>query len=139
MGADIGHHFVIIVKSNGITLQFLLGGKSKSDLIRREIYEKIALVVCTTEDGSWGEKGFVTQHSIWQQTRFNRIYVCGPKPMMKAVAALCKEKDLWCEVSLENLMACGLGACLCCVENTTEGHLCVCKEGPIFNIRRLLW
>lgn len=143
VGGGIGiaplYYWGKVLKSNGITIQFLLGGKSKSDLIRRETYEKIAPVACTTEDGSWGEKGFVTQHSIWQQTRFDRIYVCGPKPMMKAVAALCKEKDLWCEVSLENLMACGLGACLCCVENTTEGHLCVCKEGPIFNIRRLLW
>ncbi len=128
-----------ILKSKGITPQFLLGGKTKGDLIRREAYEKIAPVACTTEDGSFGEKGFVTQHSVWDHAVFDRVYVCGPKPMMKAVAARCKEKDLWCEVSLENLMACGLGACLCCVENTTEGHVCVCKEGPIFNIRRLLW
>ena len=48
-------------------------------------------------------------------------------------------KGIECEVSLENLMACGLGACLCCVEKTTEGNLCVCKDGPVFNINRLLW
>ena len=50
-----------------------------------------------------------------------------------------KSKGINCEVSLENMMACGIGACLCCVENTTEGHLCVCKEGPVFNINKLLW
>ena len=44
-----------------------------------------------------------------------------------------------CEASLENMMACGLGACLCCVEKTTEGNLCVCKEGPVLNIKKLLW
>ena len=59
--------------------------------------------------------------------------------MMVAVARYAKEHDIPCEVSLENLMACGLGACLCCVEKTVEGNLCVCKEGPVFNINRLLW
>lgn len=128
-----------IMKTDGIVPQFLLGGKSKNDLIRRDAYENIAPCAWTTEDGSLGEKGFVTQHSIWDRSIFDKAYVCGPKPMMKAVAALCKKKNIWCEVSLENLMACGLGACLCCVENTTEGHLCVCKEGPIFNTQKLLW
>ena len=60
-------------------------------------------------------------------------------PMMKAVAKIAKEKGISCEVSLENVMACGLGACLCCVEDTVEGNVCVCKEGPVFNIDRLKW
>ena len=60
--------------------------------------------------------------------------------MMKAVAAIARSKELNCEVSLENMMACGLGACLCCVEDTADsGHVCVCKEGPVFNIHRLKW
>ena len=59
--------------------------------------------------------------------------------MMKAVAGMAKMKNVWCEVSLENMMACGLGACLCCVENTVDGNVCVCKEGPVFNINKLLW
>ena len=60
-------------------------------------------------------------------------------PMMKAVAKIAKDKSIECEVSLENVMACGLGACLCCVEDTVEGNVCVCKEGPVFNIKRLKW
>ena len=99
----------------------------------------VGRVFVTTEDGSAGEKGFVTNHSILQQEQFDRISTCGPTPMMKAVARLAREKGIDCEVSLENLMACGLGACLCCVEKTIEGNLCVCKEGPVFNINRLLW
>lgn len=117
----------------------LLGGKMKSDLIRLAGYQQFGQTFVTTEDGSLGEKGFVTMHSVWQRDGFDRIYVCGPKPMMKAVAKLAASKGTWCEVSLENLMACGLGACLCCVEDTVEGHVCVCKEGPVFNTRRLKW
>ena len=59
--------------------------------------------------------------------------------MMQAVARIARAHNIACEVSLENLMACGVGACLCCVEDTVEGHVCVCKEGPIFNIDRLKW
>jgi dihydroorotate dehydrogenase electron transfer subunit len=64
--------------------------------------------------------------------------------MMKAVARYAREKGIACEVSLENLMACGLGACLCCVEKVLSDELNtrnvrVCKEGPVFNIKRLLW
>ena len=59
--------------------------------------------------------------------------------MMKAVARYARQQGTACEASLENLMACGLGACLCCVEKTTRGNLCVCKEGPVFNTQELLW
>lgn len=127
------------MRANGMRPQLLLGGKTASDLIRLKDYQALGETFVTTEDGSLGEKGFVTQHSVWKQRQFARLCVCGPKPMMKAVAALAQEKDIPCEVSLENLMACGLGACLCCVEDTVDGHLCVCKEGPVFNTRRLKW
>jgi dihydroorotate dehydrogenase electron transfer subunit len=59
--------------------------------------------------------------------------------MMMAVAKYAYERNITCEASLENKMACGIGACLCCVEKTTEGNLCVCSEGPVFNIKRLKW
>lgn len=59
--------------------------------------------------------------------------------MMISIAKYSKSNGIECEVSLENMMACGVGACLCCVEDTTDGHLCVCKEGPIFNIKKLKW
>ena len=59
--------------------------------------------------------------------------------MMKAVAALSRQKGYDCRVSLENMMACGIGACLCCVEKTTKGNVCVCTEGPVFDIEELTW
>ena len=123
----------------GMRPVFLLGGRTAGDLMQLDLFRAYGDVHVTTEDGSMGEKGFVTQHSILSQMTFNRIATCGPKPMMQAVARYARSVNAECEVSLENMMACGVGACLCCVENTTEGHLCVCKEGPVFNINRLLW
>ena len=128
-----------MLKEKGIEPQFLLGGRSMSDLIMLEDFEAVGKVYITTNDGSLGEEGFVTQHSIWKEKKFDMIYTCGPKPMMMALTKMARENNIDCEVSLENLMACGLGACLCCVENTIEGHVCVCKEGPVININKLLW
>lgn len=126
------------LKGMGFEPTFLLGGRTDTDILELDLFKKYGRVCITTEDSSMGEKGFVTNHSVLTE-HFDRIYTCGPKPMMVAVARYAKENNIDCEVSLENMMACGLGACLCCVEKTTEGNLCVCKEGPVFNVKRLLW
>ncbi len=119
----------------------LLGGRSFSDLVEFEKYNEFGEVLATTEDGSFGEKGYVTDHSVFvnELSQFSRIYTCGPEPMMKAVAAKAYEKGIFCEVSLENTMACGFGVCLCCVTDTIDGHKCVCTDGPVFNINNLKW
>lgn len=118
---------------------FLLGSRTANDLLELDQFMSVGQVFITTEDGTAGEKGFVTNHSVLLRERFDMIQTCGPKPMMMAVARYAKESGTECEASLENMMACGLGACLCCVEKTTEGNLCVCKDGPVFNIKKLLW
>lgn len=118
---------------------FLLGARRSADLLLLDHFRRYGRVFVTTEDGSAGERGFVTNHSVLQSGHFDRIQTCGPKPMMVAVARYAAAAGIDCEASLENMMACGVGACLCCVEKTTEGNLCVCKEGPVFNINKLLW
>lgn len=127
------------LKAVGAVPTFLLGARSASDLLMLDRFQAIGTVAVTTEDGSMGEKGFVTNHSLLQQATFDRISTCGPKPMMVAVARYAAQANIPCEASLENLMACGLGACLCCVEKTVDGNLCVCTEGPVFDTKRLLW
>lgn len=117
---------------------FLLGGRTAGGLLQLDGFARYGTVCLTTEDGTAGQKGFVTDHDVWAEP-FDAVATCGPKPMMVAVARRAGEKGLPCEASLENLMACGLGACLCCVEKTTRGNLCVCKEGPVFNTKDLLW
>lgn len=143
VGGGVGiaplYYYAKRLKETGMRPALLLCGKTKSDLPRLEEYQKIGEVYVTTEDGSCGEKGITTAHSLWKELKFDRIYVCGPKRMMHAVADIAKDRNIECEVSLENLMACGLGACLCCVEDTVDGHVCVCKDGPVFNTRRLKW
>lgn len=128
-----------VMQKMGHRPTFLLGARTADDLLELDQYRRYGDVFVTTEDGSMGEKGFVTQHSILSERRFAHVGVCGPLPMMKAVAAYARRAEVDCEVSLENMMACGLGACLCCVEDTQRGNVCVCKEGPVFNINELKW
>ncbi len=122
-------------------ISVILGARSANDLIEVEKYSKFGKVYTTTEDGSHGEKGFITNHSIFAEelNQFSRIYTCGPEAMMKAVASKANEKGIFCEVSLEHTMACGFGVCLCCVTDTINGNKCVCTEGPVFNIKSLKW
>lgn len=127
-----------VLKAQGADPEFLLGARSARDLLQVKEFEIVGKVHLSTEDGSAGEKGLVTMHSVLDG-KIDRIFCCGPSPMMKAVAAIAREKGISCEVSLENMMACGLGACLCCVENTVKGNVCVCTEGPVFNIDMLNW
>lgn len=127
------------IRGQGGEPTFLLGARSASDLLELDEFKKYGRLCVTTEDGSLGERGFVTNHSVLSCESFDMICTCGPKPMMMAVARFARKADLECEVSLENKMACGLGACLCCVEKTTEGNVCVCTEGPVLNVKKLLW
>lgn len=115
----------------------LIGGRTKSQILEIEKFIKYAKVYICTEDGSLAEKGRVLDHPILTKSNFSCIYSCGPHPMMQAVARYAVERNIPCEVSLENTMACGFGACLCCVTPTQEGHKCVCVEGPVFNIDQL--
>lgn len=126
------------LKEQGFQPRFLLGGRKDSDLLELDEFRKIGEVYISTEDGSAGEEGFVTMHSVLKGD-IDKIYCCGPAPMMKAVAGIAERKGSECEVSLENKMACGLGACLCCVEDSKQGNVCVCTEGPVFNIKELKW
>jgi dihydroorotate dehydrogenase electron transfer subunit len=127
------------LKDNGFVPDILLGFRNKERIIEFEDYLQVGKVFITTDDGSMGEKGYVTTHSIFSIHKYDRIYCCGPDIMMKAIAGYCKKNDVVCEVSLENLMACGIGACLCCVVDTTRGNQCTCIDGPVFNVNDLKW
>lgn len=132
-------YFGKMIKDFGAEVTFLLGARKDTDLLELDEFAKIGKVCITTEDGSAGEVGFVTNHSVLENEKFDMISTCGPKPMMVSVARFAKKAGVECEVSLENKMACGVGACLCCVEKTTEGHKCVCTDGPVINIKQLTW
>lgn len=126
--------------ANGVDVRFLIGARSSCDLLMLDYLRAYGDVIVTTDDGSKGHHGVVTTHPTIISDDYNQIYCCGPMPMMKSVAKIAAQRQINCEVSLENVMGCGIGACLCCVENTIDkGNVCVCSEGPVFNISRLDW
>lgn len=128
------------LKQKGVEITFLIGARTKEDVLLTNEFKKLGDVLVTTEDGTMGQTGLVTHHSVFsEEFEFDKIYTCGPDPMMKAIAEIAAEKGVDCEASLENMMACGFGACLCCVVETHGGNKCVCTEGPVFNTKDLAW
>lgn len=123
----------------GADCHVAIGGKSASDILRADAYRELAQVAILTEDGSAGDKGMITAHPYFGADfkSFSKVYVCGPDPMMKAIGKLATNAGVYCEVSLENLMACGIGSCLCCTVSTHEGNVRACLEGPVFDITQL--
>lgn len=122
----------------GAEVTVAIGARTEADIDGLPELYNGAEVAVSTDDGSAGLHGLVTELPVFGRT-YDMIYVCGPTPMMKAVARIARRSDTPCVVSLENMMACGLGACLCCVEKTVRGNVCVCTEGPVFDITELTW
>ena len=124
----------------------ICGFRNSSAVILREDFEKSGaeLILCT-DDGSAGIHGFVTEpfSEMSEKGCIDAVFACGPMPMLKRIAAVCREKNIYCEVSLEERMACGIGACLGCacrtVRNDEEYFAHVCKDGPVFNAEEVLW
>lgn len=125
--------------AKGIEPVVLQGAGSADDLLLTESFEPLAETFYTTLDGTRGTRGLVTDSEIFNDRHFDMIVCCGPLPMMKAVNEKARAVGTECYVSLENRMACGIGACLCCVENTVDGNKCTCTDGPIFNTKDLTW
>ena len=122
-----------VLKARGVQCTILLGGRTADLIPARDAFPAYGTLLLATDDGSLGHHGMVTTHPEFGQP-YDMLYACGPTPMMKAVARSAAQRGLRCEVSLENMMACGVGACLCCVTKTDQGHRCVCKDGPVFDI-----
>lgn len=118
----------------------LYGGRTARDLPLEEDFAEVADLHVTTEDGSHGTAGRVTDALGRFLSEDVEVYTCGPDRMMAAVAALCQKADLPCEASLETPMACGYGVCLGCPVPTAEGsYLYACTEGPCVDARRVAW
>ena len=125
--------------TNNREFDILLGGRTEADIINVKEFSEYGELGITTENGKLGQKGLITTHPWLKDpgSVYSRIYTCGPEAMMRAVARIAIASQISCEVSLENTMACGFGVCLCCVVATDKGNLCVCTDGPVFNINNL--
>ncbi|MDD2752053.1 MAG: dihydroorotate dehydrogenase electron transfer subunit [Candidatus Omnitrophica bacterium] len=123
----------------------LIGAKNKAQIICARDFKKFGCeVLIATDDGSKGFKGKVTDLlKKFLRGTSNRldgtIYSCGPKLMLKEVAKLSQDFNIPAQISLEEHMACGIGACLGCAVETKQGFKRVCKEGPVFNAEEIIW
>ncbi len=123
--------------------RIILGGRSKSEVepLIADFKEIGMKVLSSTDDGSYGEKGFVTD-VLHQSTLSSStiVYACGPEPMMGAISKYCLQHGLACQVSVESVMACGMGACLGCNRPAGDGsYVHVCMDGPVFDAKVLQW
>ena len=118
--------------------EIILGYQDKETFLKEE-FEEYGTVYVATEDGSVGTKGNVLDAVRNQQLKADVIYACGPMPMLKALKGYAQENHIECWISLEERMACGIGACLGCVcksvhkdEHTRVRNKRICTEGPVF-------
>ncbi len=135
-----------LVESSKVRL--LMGGRTREDIIAVTEFERLGVeTYVSTEDGSLGEAGLVTQVLQRKLEKYPKaaVFACGPMPMIDAVQKICAEHKTPLQVSLEALMACGVGACLGCVvkgaghSDAEPRYLCTCKHGPVFRAEQLDW
>ncbi len=119
-----------------------IGYRNKGAVCGVEEFEKATKFVGVTDDGSYGAKMNAVQAFEADLKNGNRpdvVLACGPTPMLRALKALVEKENLNCYVSLEERMGCGIGACLVCVCDLTNGeHARVCKDGPVFNAKDVI-
>ena len=120
-----------------------MGGKTADEVMfwESEFLSEVGEMFITTDDGSLGEKGFVTNFlpELLVAENYSAIYTCGPEIMMRSVALEAAANNIPCQVSFERRMACGLGACLSCSVDTKSGRKKVCKDGPVFNAEEVFF
>ena len=124
------------LKENGNAVTQVYGSRSKGFIYCKDRYcDSSDEVIFTTDDGSEGTKGFVTDavSALLAKNSYDMAYICGPKPMIKGVVPLVSGKGIQCEVSLENYFGCGTGICYGCTIRTKDGNRRVCSDGPVFD------
>jgi dihydroorotate dehydrogenase electron transfer subunit len=131
------------LKKNTDSDMILLGGRTREEiepLVDDFQFLNIGLMYAT-DDGSFGLHGLVTDvMKTLSLAEDCIVYSCGPEPMMKAVAAQCHDLNIQCQVSVESVMACGMGACLgCTMKAKDDRYVHVCSDGPVFNAEDLGW
>ncbi|MDD5196474.1 MAG: dihydroorotate dehydrogenase electron transfer subunit [Candidatus Omnitrophota bacterium] len=143
-GMGVAPLIFLAEKLRGAKTIVLIGAKTKDQLLcAREFKKSGCAVKIATDDGSSGFKGRVSDllKNLLSAPgpRPQPIYACGPKPMLRAVTDIANARGIPAQLSLEEHMSCGIGACLGCVVRTKDGLKRVCKEGPVFLAKDLTW
>ena len=126
----------------GVAVTVALGAASEERIIARDVFDSVARrVEVSTDDGSCGASGRVTEvcERLLADEALDVVYTCGPEAMQRIVAEQAAAAGIPCQVSLERLMACGVGTCLSCVVETAGGLKRVCVDGPVFDASEVCW
>lgn len=133
-------------KKAGIKAVYAIMGAKHRDMVLCEAdFRAIGVeTITTTDDGSHGKKGLASDIllellSSHLASLTSHLYACGPKPLLKAVSEIASQFEVPCQVSLEEWMACGIGACKGCAVSTIAGYKMVCKDGPVFDHKEITW
>ena len=133
-------------KENGAEPEVILGFRNKNAVILEDDFRALGETHVCTDDGSYALPGFVTDVLKLHMQTATSVCACGPKPMLKAIAQIAEEQGIPCQVSMEERMGCGIGACLVCAcelklregeQGVRYGH--VCKDGPVFDSKEVVW
>lgn len=124
---------------NGYDVTLLAGAGTVSQLYPQELLPREIHCIFATEDGSYGEKGKITDLLPHYLDRADQIFACGPLAMYRTMSQMPELQNKSVQVSLEMRMACGLGACYGCTIRTKHGLKQVCKDGPVFNLNDIVW
>ena len=147
VGGGIGSPPMLFVaeSSEGDVTAVLGFRDSRKIILKTEFESACNQVFFTTDDGSFGTQGTVAQplQELLESGGFDAVLACGPRPMLSAVADICKQRGVPCQVSLEERMGCGVGACVVCacltVIDGAEGVSRVCRDGPVFYAEDIRW
>jgi dihydroorotate dehydrogenase electron transfer subunit len=124
------------IRQQNLPHRVLVGIQCKSEIgLAGNMPEQAEKCLIATDDGSQGHRGFVTELLAEQLNDNAAVYACGPEPMLRKIIALCNEAGVPAQVSFEQQMGCGFGACIGCSIETGEGYRRVCCEGPVFDAR----
>lgn len=132
-----------------VVVDTVIGAQTKDALVCHERYDALMSTCgtnssstrCSTDDGSFGYAGFCTGlvKDLLEKNHYDYAAICGPEPMMKNVLGLFEGLDTACQISMEKRMACGIGACLSCIVETTDGLKRACVDGPIFDASKVVF
>lgn len=138
IGGGIGiAPLLYLIKTIGKNADIYLGYKDSENMyISDEFIPFAGKTVIVTEDGSFGETGFVTEYIPYE--KYDAVVACGPEIMMNKIINNCRNSKIKCYISLERRMACGMGVCLGCTVETLNGNKKACKDGPVFDSEELL-
>lgn len=129
------------LRHQGSAIDFCMGAPTSKRLVGRDRLAEYGQVSVATDDGTEGLHGFSTDlmEQMLEAADYDIVYTCGPEPMQRIVARKCIQRGIACDVNLERLMACGLGACLSCVVDTIDGKRRACVDGPVFDAKEVSW